>query len=114
MKTLIIIVTCFTLVSCFNKERYADKNTPLDNCLNIVLKFGKQKQFIILSTDSINDIIKKLNNAPLNGPWKGANWDTIELNYADSSIHLKTNGKVFGNKNSGKFYNLPEALLLKN
>jgi hypothetical protein len=101
--------------SCKNNPTYSDKQSVLiaDRIVKIEFKRPKNCQsdfveFEISDKNMIRDFISELNKAPLDGPWKGACWNTINLLTKDTTYILSTNDKVFGIGSNGMFYRLPK------
>lgn len=64
--------------------------------------------FIINDEAGIERIMSEIREGEVDGPWKGAGWDRISIYYADTTVNLNTNGKVYGTSASGTFYALPK------
>lgn len=98
------------LMACITSRTYTDNCAPLrtDNVLSIKIEVRSlgNKKFTITDSQQIKNFIEDINNAKVNGPWKGANWDKILLCRDNDTIAFNTNGEVFGLNNSGTFYNL--------
>lgn len=104
------ILFAILLIGCITTRTYIDNCAPIrtDNVLSIRIEVRslENKNFTITDSQQIKNFIEDINNAKVNGPWKGANWDKILLCRDDDTIAFNTNGKVFGLNNSGTFYNL--------
>lgn len=98
------------LIGCITIRTYTDNCAPLrtDNVFSITIELQslETKIFTISDKHQIIDFIEDLNNAKVNGPWKGAKWDKIILHCENDTLVFNTNGEVFGPNNSGTFYNL--------
>lgn len=97
-------------IACVTSRTYIDNCAPLrtDNILSIKIEVRSlgNKIFTITDNQQIKNFIEDINDAKVNGPWKGAKWDKISLCGEYDTTVFNTNGEVFGLNNSGTFYNL--------
>lgn len=104
--TLLLII----LIACVTSRTYTDNCAPLrtDNILSIKIEVRSlgNKIFTITDNQQVKNFIEDINDAKVNGPWKGAKWDKISLCGEYDTTVFNTNGEVFGLNNSGTFYNL--------
>ena len=112
----------FTIISCASKAKYFENKNALSmeditqiefrNSMNQACQKDFE-EFEITKRESINEFVTIMNNAKLDGPWKGACFKQINLIMKDSVITISTNGEVFGHGSSGIFYRFPEPELIE-
>jgi hypothetical protein len=61
----------------------------------------------------IRELVDALNSGARAGMYKGAYWTEIRLKTADSTMVLYTDGTVFGNSHSGRFYKLDNVSIIR-
>lgn len=105
-----ICLAGFTFVACADTRCYTDLCAPLrtDTILSITIEIHTEELKTISITDDekMKEFISAVNDAKVDGQWKGAKWDKIILNYKDEVRTYNTNGEVFGRGSSGLFYKL--------
>jgi putative heme iron utilization protein len=118
------ITTLFSLLmlfaSCKSTIEFSDTFGEIESNSVLKIEYYSGKNFRpidsltkangeITEIADIQNCILEINKAPKSGPWKGANWDQIHIVMKDTTLILKTNGKVIGgNYNSGTFYQLQD------
>lgn len=114
IKQMFILSFAFILVimtSCNSTKEYSDHCAPIISAyvkkITIEIQDDELKSFSITESQEIKDFITDIHNSKVNGPWKGAKWDKIVLQYDDGrETVFNTNGEVFGQGSSGTFYDL--------
>ena len=117
LQFLSLLTLSTLLLSCSQKRTFSD-DFELSNSEKILrIEFKKPSQnlcnssfeeFSVENKNQIAEFIKSLNDAPVNGPWKGACWIEIHIETKNKNQILKSNQKVFSWKNSGTFYSFPD------
>lgn len=112
MKVIAFVFSLFLISACSTTE-YSDKNKKINEkdikeiqFLNAVGQNcpKNHKEIYITDTNDIAELVAALNNAKVDGPWKGACFSLIKLIQKDKVLILSTNGQVFGHRSSGIFY----------
>ena len=113
MKKLLIamLLAIISLSSCLSSMTFSKFHGAInyETVKEISIKTHRAEpdwEKVISNQDSIKLFVTNLNEAQIDGPWKGANWDKIILVCTDTTITLNTNGKVFGLHSSGQFFKL--------
>ena len=126
LRDLIIITILYCFAGCKQAESYADKYGKLTSVSGVYIHINELNtdtalsghNFPIKYRDSIPGLVRMLNTATIDGPWKGKGWDQITIyTTGDSVIVLNTNGKVFGGSASGDgagFYKIGSTDFYKN
>lgn len=107
---MILLVSLSCLTSCFQRATYKDNCAPLIGVTLIDIVIDNKSVIRINNIDSLETVMFSLNSARFNGVWKGAKWDQIIVQLADSTKVFNTNGQVFSAAGEIEFYDLPRCL----
>lgn len=119
-RSVIFILSLF-IAGCKIHSTYSDKFGKIENVSVIALELNSRNEDTvyrdklqpITDAQTLQRMINEINEARIDGPWKGMGWDELKITTKDSVVILKTNGKVFGYNNSGTFYKFTSKNILK-
>jgi len=102
---IFFIILTSSILSCNTFKTYSDFNGKIksDNIKSVSLL---TENIVINNPDTLILLINEFNKSKFKGMYKGASWKTINIEYSDTILTLKTNGEIIGNSNSGKFYKI--------
>ncbi len=115
-KKLLLFLISVSLVSCLKKSTWSDtiKLQSFGAPLKIeyykhngkAFQYEENPAFTITDREELTIAVHEIENAENAGPWKGAGWDRIKIQYKDTIVSINTNKEVIGLHRSGTFYKL--------
>jgi hypothetical protein len=127
-KYFLPLILISTIFSCSKSSTYRDEHGQISSDSTLIIEFKRPsnkicnsnfEEFTISDKKLIRETINSINEATINGPWKGACWIEIHISSKNKTKVLQADQKVFSWTNSGSFYNFPtenyiEQLRIKN
>lgn len=117
---LLVLITA--VFSCSKNSKYSDEHEQITSDSILKIKFKQPshnicnsnfEEFTISDSTLIKETITALNEATVNGPWKGACWIEIDISSKNNTLTLKANEKVFCSNNCVTFYDFPSESFIE-